>query len=106
MPSPGKVVIKSYVTPDEYKRVANLATQTHLSISEFIRRVCLGYQPKCQIDQEAVLALIKISADLGRLGGLLKWALAEKSLDWQKGNALLDEIRAAKHQLDEKVKAL
>ncbi len=106
MPSPGKVVIKSYVTPDEYKSVAKIAAQTHLSISEFIRRVCLGHEPKSKIDQEAVLGIIKVSADLGRLGGLLKLALSEEAISRQEGNTLLDEIRATKRQLDEKITAL
>ncbi len=101
-----KKVLTAYMNADDYEAIKKIARQTRLSVSEFVRRVCLGYEPKSKVDQEAVLALIKVSADLGRLGGLLKLGISEEVVNRQVGNALLDEIRATKNQLSEKVKSL
>lgn len=53
MPSLGKKVLHAYLTPEEYDQV------------------------KAMADQEAVRALLKANADLGRLGGLFKMAITE-----------------------------
>ena len=50
-----------------------------LSRSEYLRNLGLGYQPKGQFDQEAIRSLVKLHADQGRLGGLLKLWLSEKN---------------------------
>ncbi len=106
MPRGSKKVLTAYMDDEEYQAIKKLAGQAKLSVSEFVRRVCLGHEPKSKLDQEAILAIIKVSADLGRLGGLLKLALSEEAIGRQEGNALLDEIRATKRQLDEKITAL
>lgn len=49
-----------------------------LSVSEFVRRVCVGNRIISREDQQARRELLKINADLGRVGGLLKLALAEE----------------------------
>jgi hypothetical protein len=38
----------------------------------------VGHSPKSIFDQDAILALVKLHADQGRLGGLLKLWLSEK----------------------------
>ena len=63
------------MTVEEYEQISSLAKQTGLSISTFIRRVCLGQKVESQTDREAMLAVMKANSDLGRLGGLLKFAL-------------------------------
>lgn len=70
--------MKSYMTESERDRIATLAEQCGLSVSEFIRRVVLGLEVNSKIDKEAFLDLLKVNADLGRLGGLFKLALTEK----------------------------
>lgn len=77
MPSPGKKVLHAYLTPDEYDQVKAMADQVGLSISTFVRRVCLGQDVRPVADQEAIRALLKANADLGRLGGLFKMAITE-----------------------------
>lgn len=77
MPSPDKKVLHAYLTPEEYGQIKKMADQAGLSISTFVKRVCLGQTVKTRADQEAMLALLKANADLGRLGGLFKMALSE-----------------------------
>ena len=69
--------IKAYLSPEEYAQVADLAGRAGLSISNFVRQVSLGWEVRSRVDKEAVLALLKSKADLGRLGGLLKKSLSE-----------------------------
>lgn len=75
MPSPDKKVLHAYLTPEEYDQIKAMADQAGLSISTFVKRVCVGQGVHSQADQEAVRALLKANADLGRLGGLFKMAL-------------------------------
>jgi hypothetical protein len=69
--------MKSYVTGKEHDRITELAAQCGLSVSELVRRVVLGQEVNTKVDKEAFLSLLKVNADLGRLGGLLKLALTE-----------------------------
>jgi hypothetical protein len=41
-------------------------------VSAYLRNLGLGFQPHSTLDQEAILALLKVNADQGRLGGLFK----------------------------------
>lgn len=79
MPSPNKKVLKAYLTPEEYEQVSDMAKQAGLSLSTFTKRVCLGHELRSKTDQQAILALLKANADLGRLGGLFKMALSDGS---------------------------
>lgn len=67
-----KQFVKSYLTPEEHKTLQNKVSQTGLSVSQFVRNVCLNYQVTSLTDHKAVLALMKANADLGRMEGLLK----------------------------------
>ena len=69
--------LKAYLSPEEYAQVADMAGRAGLSISNFVRQVSLGREVRSRMDKEAVLALLKSKADLGRLGGLLKKQLSE-----------------------------
>ena len=71
-----KPFVKSYLTIAERRTIQAKASQTGLSVSHFVRNVCLGYQITSLTDHKAVLALMKANADLGRMGGLLKHHLA------------------------------
>ena len=77
--SSNKIAVKSYLDQDEYETLINQAGRAGLSLSTFIKRVCLAQEVRSTVDQEAVLALLKSKADLGRLGGLLKHHLSESS---------------------------
>lgn len=71
-----KMALKSYITEAEYGELVASSERAGLSLSEFVRRVCLGSRVESREDQQARRELLKMNADLGRLGGLLKQALA------------------------------
>lgn len=98
-------VLKSYLTPDELDQVIESSEQTRLSLSEFARRVCLGVRIESREDQQVRLELLRVNADLGRLGGLLKRALAEGH-DKMSVIRLLRQIDQTQMELRDKVRAL
>ena len=63
--------IQAYVTPEEFALIMASSERAGLSMSEFARRVCLGFRIESREDQQARRELLKVNADLGRLGGLL-----------------------------------
>ncbi len=65
-----------YCTEEEKKQIQALAKETGLSVSEYLRRLGMMYRPASVLDYEKVGELLKVSADMGRLGGLLKWWLS------------------------------
>ena len=75
-----------------------------LSMSEFVRRVCLGFRVESREDQQVRRELLKVNADLGRLGGLLKQTLASGHKEQIYG--LLHKIDQAQAELKAKIKAL
>ncbi len=85
-------LVKAYLTKDEYDTILKWSSQTGLTISTFIQRVCTGQRVESKIDQQTRIELRKINADLGRLGGLLKLALTE--------NKNLYEVRRLLLQID------
>jgi hypothetical protein len=76
MACPNKKLVKAYLTTDEYKALTEMAERANLSISQFIHHACLGFQLLSFEHQEFRLELLQTRSDLGRLGGLLKAALA------------------------------
>jgi hypothetical protein len=69
--------IKVYVTEKERKTIKRMAKKMRMSVSTYLRTLGLGYTPKTVFDQLALKKLIKLHADQGRLGGLLKLWLKE-----------------------------
>ena len=76
MPSK-KSRITVYLGAEEYSRIAESAKKAGISLSTFAKRVCLGMEVPSMEHKQAVRDILKASADLGRLGGLLKLALSE-----------------------------
>jgi hypothetical protein len=103
MPSPNRVVLKTYLTPEEYKQVEESAEQSGLTLSAFARQVCLNNKISTKIDNERIVELLKSSADLGRLGGLLKLGLSKGQLDRRKGNDLLAQILTLKEKFEKQI---
>lgn len=99
------VKLQAYVTPEEYDQIIESSEQARLSLSEFARRVCLGIRIESREDQQARLELLRVHADLGRLGGLLKLALAEGH-DKVSVIRLLRQIDQTQTELRDKVRAL
>lgn len=98
------------VLPDEEFQIKANAAQAGLSIAEYLRRVGLGYDIQSSIDKDYILALSKINADQGRLGGLLKhWLSNDKKVvhfDHKILVALLNKIRGTQDAMLEVVKKL
>lgn len=68
-------VVASAAERTEIKRLAGAAS---LSTSAYLRTLGLAWLPKSTLDCQTVLALSKVIADQGRLGGLLKLWLSER----------------------------
>lgn len=106
MPCPNKIALRAYLAPEEYRVVRARAGQARLSVSAYVKAVCLGHEVKSTADQEAILELLRLKADLGRVGGLLKMGLSENALDRYRGNRLLTDLEALKKQISDKVDTL
>ena len=70
--------IRVLVTGQERREIEQRARDASMTLSAYLRALGLGYQPKSTLDRRAVADLVKLHADQGRLGGLLKLWLAEK----------------------------
>ena len=92
------MVIKSYLTQEEYNAIQASARRAGLSLSTFSKRVCLGTTVPSLERQEARLELRKMKGDLGRLGGLVKQALAGGA-DRTLVHKLLHELDARQREL-------
>lgn len=102
------------VLPDEEVLIKENAARASLTVAEYLRRLSLGHVIKGTIDSENVLKLVKINADQGRLGGLLKlWLtndpkLALANIAWTPGvvRALLKRIEANQDEMLRLVQSL
>ncbi|MGC8494716.1 MAG: conjugal transfer transcriptional regulator TraJ [Syntrophobacteraceae bacterium] len=102
------------VLPEEEAAIKAMAKNTGLSIAAYLRNVGLGYEPKSVTDQKAIGDLLKINADLGRLGGLLKmWLTNDEKLKMYEPvqiqatiNGALSKIAQVQLELLDKVKKL
>jgi hypothetical protein len=70
--------LRVVVSDAEQAEIARRAAETSLSVSAYLRALGLGYAPKSTLDQRAIGELVKVHANQGRLGGLLKLWLVEK----------------------------
>lgn len=102
------------VLPGEEQIIKENAANVSLTVAEYLRRLSLGYEVKSTLDSEYVLQLVKVNADQGRLGGLLKlWLtddpkLAKCGSTWTPGvvRALLKRIEANQDEMLRLVQAL
>ena len=70
--------IKVYVSVRERSEIERRAAGANLPASTLMRMLALGFIPRAAFDRQAIEALIRLHADQGRLGGLLKLWLVEK----------------------------
>lgn len=109
MPAKNRVLIGAWMTPEEKREVTALAQQTRLTTSELVRRLATGRKLPDAGRYEAVIALIKINADLARLGNLLRMALDDPNFNPPEGmdlKALLGGVRETQVTLKTKIVAL
>jgi Mobilization protein NikA len=71
--------LKVFVSERERAEIETRAAATGLSVSAYFRNLGLGFQPHSTLDQGVILALLKVNADQGRLGGLFKLWLSGQS---------------------------
>ena len=77
MPSK-KLRLTVYLTPEEHAAITASANRAGVSLSTFAKRVCSGMPVPSLEHALAVKDMLRINADLARLGGLFKLALSEK----------------------------
>jgi hypothetical protein len=102
-------VLRVVVSPAERAAIEQRAVSTGLSVSAYLRGVGIGHEPKSLVDRRAVQALAKVNADQGRLGGLLKLWLTERSGQGASApevRSLLKEIEDAQERLRKLVQRL
>ena len=100
--------------PTEAVAIKNHAANCSLSVSAYLRDLGLHYRPKSNVDADAAMEMVKVSGDLGRLGGLLKmWLTNDERLVFlgkeqvvARINGLLDAIESMQGLLLEQVKKL
>lgn len=106
----GNTPIYVWVTPEEKAAIQSLARTTGGSTSAFLRTLGLGYEPKCILDNLQVDALLRINADLGRLGGLLKLWLNHdpRTAKFDAGTmrAVLSRISRSQDEMQDAIRAV
>ncbi len=70
------------VTVEEREILERKAKMTAKTVSSYLRDLGAGYPIKSKVDQIALDQFIKIRADLGRMGGLLKLWLSNTKDEW------------------------
>ena len=106
--------IKVWVTTAEKAAIAEKAAAHSMSISRYLRALGLALPIQSTVDQRAMLDLLKINADLGRLGGLVKmWLTSNESSESAcaqvtqiKLDRTLNEISALQKKMKERIEAL
>lgn len=88
--------LKVLVTNAERTEIAMRAQATRLPVSAYLRALGLGYTPSSTLDAQAILALLKVNADQGRLGGLLKLWLSTRPGT----GASVSSVRALLHDIE------
>ena len=97
MPSK-KPRITVYLSPEEHAEISASAARAGISLSRFAKLVCTGIPVPTLEHKQAVQEIIKARADLGRLGGLLKQAIAAEG-DKFTLHRLLREVDAGMREL-------
>ncbi len=97
--------LKVFVSGSERAEIETRAAATGLSVSAYLRNLGLGFQPHSTLDQEAILSLLKVNADQGRLGGLFKLWLSGQSAPSAEAPEIW-KLLAAIEESQRKLKAL
>jgi hypothetical protein len=101
--------IKVYASLDDCAKLSARALEAGMSLSAYLRTLGLNHRPKSHFDRDAILALVKLHADQGRLGGLLKLWLSSKpnqGMGAQEVRELFKEITLLQQKLNRLVASL
>ena len=88
--------LKAFVTPGERITIKSKASAAGLSVSAYLRAAALGQKIDSALDQRAILDLLKLNGDQGRLGGLLKLWLTSRAGE----GAGTADVRRVLHQIE------
>jgi hypothetical protein len=102
-------VLRVVVSGAERAAIEERAGGMGRSVSAFLRELGTGYQPQSLLDRQAVQDLVRVNADQGRLGGLLKLWLAERPGQGARAadvRQLLQQIEATQVELRRLVQRL
>lgn len=95
------------VLPSEKLQIQANARAAGKTVAAYLRTIGLGYQPPNMFDHRRVENLLKLNADQGRLGGLLKLWLTNDERTAAFGastiRALLGKIEATQDQIHEEL---
>jgi hypothetical protein len=95
--------VKVYCLPEERAQLQANASAARKSLSTYLLNVGLGYPVRSILDQRSVDDLLRVNADMGRLGGLLKLWLTNDERTAAFGEstirALLAKIEATQDEL-------
>lgn len=64
--------IEIRLSDEELKIITEKAQAHNQNTSTYLRNLGMNYPIKSMVDQQAVLALLKVNGDLGKVGGLFK----------------------------------
>jgi hypothetical protein len=107
---PRTALVKCYLLPTEKARLHETARQLGLSTSTLAQKLLTGQDihqiAKNHTKAVAVLDLLKINADLARLGNLFKLAITEGIMATDQAYALAEEILNTQFMLREKINDL
>lgn len=104
-------VIKIYLKANDKANIAKNACDCGMSMSAYVRNLALGDIPVTNVELDEMNTVMKVHADLGRLGGLLKMMLTNDErlhdMGREMGVATIDgtlvDIRATQAKLLELV---
>ncbi|MDV6768515.1 conjugal transfer transcriptional regulator TraJ [Pseudomonas aeruginosa] len=77
------------VFPEEAQIIEENAKRAGMSVARYLREVGQGYKITGIVDYQHVREMVRISGDLGRLGGLLKLWLADDPRTARFGDATI-----------------
>lgn len=101
--------LRVVVNDHERERIEALAKMAGLSLSAYLRTAGLNHPIRSTLDYDAIMELIRLHADLGRVGGLLKLWLADRRGDVVSAemvDAAFEELRELRGMLFRKIDEL
>lgn len=101
--------LRVVVNDHERERIEAMAKMAGLSLSAYLRTAALNHPIRSMLDYDAIMELIRLHADLGRVGGLLKLWLAERRgevVSAEMVDAVFEELRELRGVLFRKIDEL
>lgn len=101
--------LRVVVNDHERERIEAMAKMAGLSLSAYLRTAGLNHPIRSMLDYDAIMELIRLHADLGRVGGLLKLWLAERRgevVSAEMVDAAFEELRELRGVLFRKIDSL